>query len=115
MATSEPPKIESWRPAGGDRPFADPKKQVPSTTVGVAQIPTWRLKAFQAALEEIIGTAEVKQWLTMDADIGGESVTDIFVILQRVGTLDELTVAKMVHEVFQGRVVEGRMLQVTYA
>ncbi|KAK6392213.1 hypothetical protein LTR65_003985 [Meristemomyces frigidus] len=108
-----PPKpvIEVWRPAGGEKPTKRRKAEKLTDTLGLARLSTWRVEAFQEAVEKLIdqhGFA-FEEITTTEVVHGGESVTDVCVKFR-----SEL-VAEVVKELIDGQMVEGRKLQVKFA
>ncbi|KAK3647022.1 hypothetical protein LTR56_008188 [Elasticomyces elasticus] len=107
------PVVESWRPAGGEQELKDElslKYATPTTKLGLARISTWRVPTFLTAVEAIImATGEEGDAETAELIHGGESVTDVFYSFRTD------LVAGMVMEEIQGQLVDGRVLQVTFA
>jgi hypothetical protein len=108
------PLIESWRPAGGERPKKRGKAaqlvKQPTKTLGLARVSTWQVSSFQQVAEELITKhGGFERFTTEEVVHGGESVTDIFVVLRSE------TVAEMVKDKIDGEIVAGRKIQVQFS
>lgn len=115
-ATPEPspePKIENWRPAGGEVLLTDQKEDDVELTnvLGIARIPTWRVDAFTTALKAMIAShgVEFEDVMTRELEHGGESLTDVSI------SFSSELVAELVKDGIDGELLEGRKLQVKYA
>jgi hypothetical protein len=101
------PVIEYWRPAGGEKAESRDKATQPTKMLGLARISTWQVAAFQDSAEKLIAEhGGVGKFVLEELVHGGESVTDVFVVLE------DAFIAKGVQEQIDGALVAGRKLQV---
>lgn len=105
------PEVESWRPAGGDKPTTPHQIERITDTLGLARLSTWRIDAFQESADKLIEQhgLDFEEVTTVEVIHGGESVTDVLVRFRSE------VVAEAVKEKIDGEIVEGRKLQVTFA
>ena len=99
------PQIECWRPAGGDAVLNESSTVQPTECLGIAIIPTWRHETFTKAVEvlvEVVG--ELVELFAQALDHGGESLTDVFILLRSE------QVAEMIKGRIDGQLVAGRKL-----
>ncbi|RMZ29975.1 hypothetical protein D0859_05911 [Hortaea werneckii] len=110
-----PVVVECWRPAGGEQLLLSAgKKQAKgkiSDTLAVARVATWRIPAFQTAVEALMEQEGVEyvELSTEETVHGGESVTDV-----RLRFRDPEQV-EMAGGKLEGQMVGGRKLQVRIA
>jgi hypothetical protein len=104
------PTIECWgRTDTATSEFENQAEGI-TTKLGIARLATWRCDTFVEELGTMIDTCcpDFEEVTTKEVDIGGESVTDVFIRFR-----SEM-VAETAKDELDGKMLSGRKLQVGY-